>query len=288
MTRANNVALYARVSTHDKGQNPETQLRALRAHIDDLPGVTLVGTFVDQAGADDLRGRRAWRQLLALAGRRQVDLIVVWKLDRAFRSVVDGATTLQALRQYGCGIRSLQESWIDTTTPVGEALYHITLAWAQLEKQQLTERVKAGMERARAEGRSIGRPRRTQAVTEHSRWPTVLQAPEAGHLTRTEAAKKLRVRKASLIAALAAVESAEGRDDAVLRAHPADRAPPREGVPLQGFQGSHLVPRTALATLASRLAVQHLHREAFYNRTGRRGITSPHPPARYHDAHGRT
>jgi DNA invertase Pin-like site-specific DNA recombinase len=215
MNAVNYVALYARVSTHDKDQNPETQLRPLRAHLDDLSNASLVGTFVDQAGADDLRGRRAWRQLLTLASKRQVDLIVVWKLDRAFRSVVDGATTLQALRQCGCGIRSLQEPWIDTTTPVGEALYHITLAWAQLEKRQLAERVKAGMERARAEGRSIGRPRRAQPVTEHPRWPTVLQALEAGHLTRTEAAKKLRVRKASLIAALAVVESAEGRDDSV-------------------------------------------------------------------------
>src|SRR5262249_18351802 len=105
-----------------------------------------------------------------------------------------------------------QEPWIDTTTPVGEALYHITLAWAQLEKWQLAERVKAGMERARAEGRSIGRPRRTQVVTEHPRWPTVLQALRAGHLTRAEAAKKLRVRKASLVATLATVAAGDGAE----------------------------------------------------------------------------
>jgi DNA invertase Pin-like site-specific DNA recombinase len=134
-----NVALYARVSTNDKEQNPETQLRPLREHVARLPDLTLIGTFVDRASADNLRGRREWRHVLGLTRQRTVDLIVVWKLDRAFRSVVDGATTLQALGACGCGLRSLQQPWIDTTTPLGEALYHITLAWAQLEKRQLTD-----------------------------------------------------------------------------------------------------------------------------------------------------
>ena len=98
----------------------------------------------------------------------------------------------------------MQEPWIDTTTPIGEAMYHITLAWAQLEKKQLTERVKAGMDRARAEGTPIGRPRRARPIPDHPQWPTVLLALEAGHLTRAEAAKKLRVRKADLIEALEA------------------------------------------------------------------------------------
>src|SRR5229473_215399 len=198
-----NVAIYARVSTHDKDQNPETQLRPLRQHLAGLKDVSVVGEFIDKAGADDLRGRREWRRLLDLALSGKVDLIVVWKLDRAFRSVVDGATTLQTLRSSGCGIRSLQEPWIDTTTPIGEAMYHITIAWAQLEKRQLTERVKAGMERARAEGKNLGRPPRTRPVTEHPAWPKVLQALEGGHINRAEAAKKLHVRKAVLIEALA-------------------------------------------------------------------------------------
>ncbi len=195
------IAIYARVSTVDKDQNPETQLRPLREHVGGLDG-ELVGEFVDRASADDLRGRREWRRLLDLAMRRRLDLIVVWKLDRAFRSVADGATTLQALRTAGCGIRSLQEPWIDTTTAIGEAMYHITLAWAQLEKAQLTERVRAGLERARAEGKRLGRPVRTKAVTDLPQWPKVLQALSAGHLNRAEAAKKLGVRKAALIAAL--------------------------------------------------------------------------------------
>ena len=88
------VAIYARVSTHDKDQNPETQLRPLREHLAGLKGVSVLGEFIDKAGADDLRGRREWRRLLDLALSGKADLIVVWKLDRAFRSVVDGANTI--------------------------------------------------------------------------------------------------------------------------------------------------------------------------------------------------
>ncbi|MBO0709264.1 MAG: recombinase family protein [Candidatus Dormibacteraeota bacterium] len=143
------VALYARVSTRDKDQDPETQLRPLREHIsaDDQ----LVGEFVDRASHDDLRGRREWRQLLELARRRRVDVIVVWRIDRAFGSMLDGASTLEHLRGVGCGLRSLQEPWIDTTTAMGEAMYHITLAWAQLERQTLRERTQAGMQRVGAD-----------------------------------------------------------------------------------------------------------------------------------------
>jgi len=118
---------------------------------------------------------------------------------------LDGASTLQTLTACGCGLRSLQEPWIDTTTAIGEALYHITLAWAQLEKRQIAERVKAGMDRARAEGTHVGRPRRTTPVTAHPSWLKVLVGIQAGHLTRTEAARKLHVRRATLDAALAAV-----------------------------------------------------------------------------------
>jgi DNA invertase Pin-like site-specific DNA recombinase len=78
------VALYARVSTNDRDQNPAdrdqnpaTQLRPLREHARTLADVDLVGEFVDRASADDLRGRRAWRQLLEAALKRDVDLIVV-------------------------------------------------------------------------------------------------------------------------------------------------------------------------------------------------------------------
>lgn len=191
------VALYARVSTRDKDQNPETHLRQLREHIP--AGAAIVGEYVDRASADDLRGRRRWRELLDLARRRRVDLVLVWRLDRAFRSVLDGASTLERLRGYGCGLRSLQEPWIDTTTPMGEALYHITIAWAQLERRTLIERTRADMERARAEGKRIGRPRR-RPLDADPRWPQIRDLVIAGVLTRAEAARRLHVRYATLAA----------------------------------------------------------------------------------------
>ncbi len=195
------VAVYARVSTKDKEQNPETQLRQLREHTAGLDAVHLVGEFVDKASADDLRGRPRWRELLELARRRQVDLIVVWRIDRAFRSVLDGAATLGSLRAWGCGLRSLREPWIDTTTPIGEAMFHITIAWAGLEKRTLSERTRAGMERAREEGKLLGRPRR-RPLDEDPRFPKVRDLVQAGVLTRAEGARRLRVRYATFAAAL--------------------------------------------------------------------------------------
>lgn len=67
------------------------------------------GALVDHASADNLRSRKEWRRLLELARGRHVNLIVVWKLDRAFRSMLDGASTLQTLTACGYGLRSLQE-----------------------------------------------------------------------------------------------------------------------------------------------------------------------------------
>jgi DNA invertase Pin-like site-specific DNA recombinase len=185
-----------------KVQDPGTQPMPLRDHVAHQADVDVVGEFVDYATADDLPGRREWGRLIEMARGRHLDVIVVWKLDRAFQSVVDGATTLEQLRACGCGIRSLSEPWIDTTTPMGEALFHITAAWPQFERRQIAERVKAGMARAEAEGKPVGgRPRQRQ-VTEHPQWPVVVAAIDAGHLAPTEAARKLHVRKATLGEAL--------------------------------------------------------------------------------------
>ncbi len=79
-------------------------------------------------------------------------------------------------------------------------MHHITIAWTRLEKRQLTERVKAGMERARAQGESLGAPR---ALATSHQTPKVVSALDAGHINRAEAARKLRVRKSVLIDALA-------------------------------------------------------------------------------------
>ena len=88
------VALNERVSTTDKDQDPEAQGMALREYAT-AQGWNVAGEFVDHAGANDLRGRTGWRLLLADAARRRVEVILVWKLDRAFRSVAHMAQTVE-------------------------------------------------------------------------------------------------------------------------------------------------------------------------------------------------
>ncbi len=186
------VAIYARVSTSDREQNPQTQLLPLREFCS-AQGFQ-VTEYVDQAPATDLARRTAWRALLDQAGRRKVDLVLVWRVDRAFRSVLDAANTLERLRGWGVGLRSYQEPWLDTTSPFGEALYYITVAYAQLERGILRERVKAGMERARREGRTFGRPRtETKNMRIRQAWPAVRSQLLRGDISQREAARLLDI-----------------------------------------------------------------------------------------------
>ena len=199
------VALYGRVSTADKEQNLDTQLIPLRAFAE-AQGWTEVREYTDQASATDLLHRESWRQLLDAASKRKVDLIVVWRLDRAFRSVLDAANTLERLRGWGAGLRSYQEPWLDTTSPFGEALYYITVAYAQLERGILAERVRAGMDRAKREGVRIGRPPVTDSAKVGPRWPEVQRRIEAGELSRRAAAKTLGVSDSTIRRLLAGTE----------------------------------------------------------------------------------
>lgn len=192
------VGLYARVSTPDKDQNPETQLLALREFVE-AQNWSVAGEFVDQAPATDLRARTAWRKMLDQASRRQIDLVLVWRIDRAFRSVLDAATTLERLRAWGIGLRSYAEPWLDTTSPFGEALYYITAAYAQLERGILAERVRAGMARARREGRHVGRPGGTTVPDFSERWASVRNRLMDGRLSRREAARTLGVSRSTIL-----------------------------------------------------------------------------------------
>ncbi|TAN31376.1 hypothetical protein EPN29_13530 [bacterium] len=197
------VAVYARVSTRDKDQNPETQMEPLRAYVA-AQGWQVAQEFVDRAPAGDQAARKAWRQLLAGAARRQFDLVLVWRIDRAFRSVLDAANTLEQLRHWRIGIRSYSEPWLDTTSPFGEALFHITAAYAQLERAVLAERVKAGMDRAAREGVRIGRPAAIDRKGFRRRWAEVSARIHSGETSRRAAAKELGVGVATVARLLAA------------------------------------------------------------------------------------
>jgi DNA invertase Pin-like site-specific DNA recombinase len=181
------VGIYARVSTSDKDQDPDTQLLPLREFVA-AQGWTLVGEYVDRASATDLRGRAAWRRLLDDAGKRKLDVVLVFRIDRAFRSVLDAATTLERLRGWKVGLRSFCEPWLDTTSAFGEALYYITAAYAQLERGILSERVKAGMTRAKKQGTTLGRP-----ASLNGNLDALIPDLRSGALSCRQAAKQLGV-----------------------------------------------------------------------------------------------
>jgi DNA invertase Pin-like site-specific DNA recombinase len=191
------VAIYGRVSTSDKDPDPETQLMPLRDFCL-AQGWQVYQEYVDFAPATDLLHRVQWRQLLDDASKRKLDLLLVWRMDRAFRSVLDAATTLERLRAWGVGLRSYSEPWLDTTSPFGEALYYITVAYAQLERGILRERVKAGMDRAKKQGKRIGRPRVTDRRGFKKRFGAVLEGLNAGDISRSQAARELNIGYATL------------------------------------------------------------------------------------------
>jgi DNA invertase Pin-like site-specific DNA recombinase len=188
------VACYLRVSTDDRGQNLDTQRLPLRDYCRAQGWAdTDVTEYADEAPATDLRARVSWRRLLDDAAKRRFDLLLVWRLDRMARSVLDAATTLERLRGWGVGLRSYCEPYIDTTSPFGEALFYITMAYAQLERGILRERVKAGMDRARRQGKHVGRPSRLHDPAVADQAAELLARVRAGTMTLRAAARTLGV-----------------------------------------------------------------------------------------------
>ena len=151
------VALYARVSTSDRDQNPETQLIPMRDYCQ-AQGLEIVGEYVDHAPANDLVHRRRWRDLLDDAARKKFSVVLVFRLDRAFRSVKHMHDTLAAWEMVGASFMSVREQF-DTSTALGRLLLNLLASLAEFELEIIRERVKAGMDRARRQGIRIGRPR---------------------------------------------------------------------------------------------------------------------------------
>ena len=190
------VALYARVSTSDRDQNPETQLVALREFAD-VNGWIVYKEYIDTASANDLRGRKAWRQLQDDGARKRFEAVVVFKLDRAFRSVKDMYDTLSAWDLVGVDFRSIREQF-DTGTPIGRLLMTMLAAIAEFELELIRERVRAGMERARKQGIKLGRPRVTDRPGFEKRFGAVLARLQSGELSRRQASRELKIGFATL------------------------------------------------------------------------------------------
>jgi DNA invertase Pin-like site-specific DNA recombinase len=148
------IAIYARVSTRD--QSCELQVRELRLYCQ-ARGFELVREFADvgQSGTKD--SRPELNILMDDARKRQFDAIVVWRFDRFARSTKHLLTALEEFRSLGIQFISYQEN-VDTSTPLGQALFTIVSAVAQLERDLIRELVSAGIRNARANGKKLGRP----------------------------------------------------------------------------------------------------------------------------------
>lgn len=149
------AALYARVSTKDKDQNPETQLLALRDWADRQELEVI--EYVDQASGKDLN-RPAWLRLTADWRSGKIDVIAVVRIDRAFRSVVDMHTSFAEWEGRGIRFSSITQP-IDTGTSMGKFITTLLAAVAELEREMVGERVKEGLRRAVSEGKRLGRPK---------------------------------------------------------------------------------------------------------------------------------
>ena len=150
------VALYARVSTSDKDQDPGTQLMQLRDHCQ-AQDWGVYREYVDVASARDVAHRTAWRDLLDDAAKRRFKCVVVFKLDRAFRSVKHMHDTLSVWAVFGVDFKSVREGF-DTGTALGRLLMNLLASLAEFELEMISEWVKAGMSRAARHGAMIGRP----------------------------------------------------------------------------------------------------------------------------------
>ncbi len=199
------IALYGRVSTSDKNQDPETQLIVLRDFVS-AQGWETYREYVDTVSANDLLHRTQWRELLDDAARKRFKLVLVFKLDRAFRSVKDMHDTLAAWEMVDVGFKSVREQF-DTQTALGRLLMNLLGSLAEFELELIRERVKAGMDRARRQGKRIGRPRVIDRSGFKNRFGAVLERIESGELSRRKAAKELGIGYATLKRLLDSEES---------------------------------------------------------------------------------
>jgi DNA invertase Pin-like site-specific DNA recombinase len=190
------VALYTRVSTRHQAQHSgsDLQRRALE-RMAEQRGWTVVAVFDDQASGRS-KDRPELARLMKLVHRGRVDVVAVWRFDRFARSVTHLVTALEEFRARRVDFVSHQEG-LDTTTPIGMAMFQISAAFAELEHSLIRERVQAGVDAARARGVRVGRP--PDALT-----PELAQQAMGEHGSLRKAATALGVSVGTLRRRLAA------------------------------------------------------------------------------------
>ncbi len=187
------VGLYARVSTFDQHTIP-LQIRALREYA--ARRGWIIALQVKEVGSGAVQ-RQLRGKLLDAARRREIDVVLVWRLDRWGRSVADLLATLQELDHLGVGFVSLTEA-LDLTTPAGRAMAALLAVFAEFEREILRERVRAGLAHARQNGTRLGRPQTAALQTSQVR-----KLYSAG-VSKSEIARRLGIGRTSVRRILAA------------------------------------------------------------------------------------
>ena len=181
------AGLYARVSTNDQQTIP-LQIRVLREYA--VRRGWTIALQVKEAGSGASE-RQLREKLLEAARRREIDVVMVWRLDRWGRSVADLLATLQELQHLGVGFVSLTEA-LDLTTPAGRAMAALLAVFAEFEREILRERVRAGLAHARQNGKKLGRP-----ITAATKAGEVLALYRAG-TSKAEIARRLQIGRTSV------------------------------------------------------------------------------------------
>ena len=178
------AAVYARVSTLD--QEPENQLAELRRYADARDWTA--AEYVDHGVSGAKDRRPALDKLIRDAKLRHFSVLVVWRLDRLGRNLRHLVTFLDELQALGVAFVSLGEG-IDCTTPAGRLQLHVLAALAEFERGRIQERVKAGLARARRQGKRLGRPRAARLPVALPNGLTVRQAAEQWGVSKSTAAR---------------------------------------------------------------------------------------------------
>lgn len=150
------VAIYVRVSTINKGQDLETQIIPLKEYCQKR-GWEIYRIFEEkESGAKD--NRPVLKELMTQAHKRQFDCVVVYRFDRFSRSSIHLLSSLETFGSLGIDFCSYQEN-MDTTTPMGKAMFTMASAFAEFERSIIQERVRDGINKARIKGKILGRPK---------------------------------------------------------------------------------------------------------------------------------
>jgi putative DNA-invertase from lambdoid prophage Rac len=181
------VGLYARVSTHDQ-KTLSLQMRAMREYA--ARRGWEIAVQIKEVGSGAVE-RELREKLMSAARRREIDVVLVWRLDRWGRSLADLVVTLKELAELGVGFVSLTEA-LDLTTPTGRAMAGLLSVFAEFEHEILRERVRAGIAEARLQGKHLGRP-----VTVGKKASQIRKLHRAG-VSKAEIARGLDISRTSV------------------------------------------------------------------------------------------